>query len=85
MLLTDETIRQICPKAANIVIIRDPIAIQVGICVGLFSMAATVTAAMDEETQRRTVRNLYMDLVMMNRHEDEQQRQAAEEAHVTGR
>lgn len=79
-LISDETIRGMCPNAANIIITGDISHKDVGIKVGLFAQAAAITYRMDEETQKRTVRNLYMDLVMMNRREEQQRKEAAEEA-----
>lgn len=79
-LLTDEQIREICPNASNIIITGDESHKDVGIKVGLFAQAAAITYRMDEEAQKRTVRNLYMDLVMMNRREEQQRKEAAEEA-----
>lgn len=81
-LLTDEEIRSICPKADNIIITGDDYHKEIGIKVGLFAQATAINLRMEQDNQRHTIRNLYMDLVMMNRRQDEQVRKAQEEANA---
>lgn len=84
-LLTEAEIRQMCPNATNVVVTGDVAGLTVGLKVGLFAQATAISVRMDEDTQRRKVRDLYMDLVMMNKREEQQQREAAEEARGASR
>lgn len=78
--LSEDAIRSICPNAENIVVTGDSSHLDIGVKVGLFAQATVINFRMDEETQRRVIRNLYMDLVMMNRRQDEQVLEAQEAA-----
>lgn len=80
-LLTDQQIRDLCAKADNVIITSDNDSHkEIGLKVGLFSQTASITWQMDYNAQKGTLRKAIMDLVMMNKRDEFQQREAAKAA-----
>lgn len=69
-MMTEDEVKQLCPKAENITITPDG---TIGMKVGFFSQAINVSHG----DAKRKVKDLYLDLMGMNR-EQETQKKAAD-------
>ena len=67
--MTEQDIRKLCPKAERITITPDG---TVGLKVGEFSQAVGTAYNKDPVGAERLIRNLYNDLLAMNREQDAQ-------------
>jgi hypothetical protein len=67
-----KTIKELCPKAENITITGNTIAMKVG----EFSQAINVDLNKLHEEAKRQVKNLYLDLMAMNREMQDQIKEA---------
>jgi hypothetical protein len=80
-LLTDGEIQAICAdKAERVSITHDAISVGIGIKVGLFSQATTITPLMTHDEQIDKVHQTLRELSMMNNRERWQQEKAKQEA-----
>ena len=67
--MTNEDIKKLCPKADRITITPDG---TVGLKVGQFSQAVGTNYNKDRSGAERLIRNLYNDLLAMNREQETQ-------------
>jgi hypothetical protein len=71
--MTVEDVQKLCPKAERITITPDG---TIGLKVGEFSQAVGTAYNKDRSGAERLIRNLYNDLLAMNREQDSQIRAA---------
>jgi hypothetical protein len=72
--MNEQDIRKLCPKAERITITADG---TVGLKVGEFSQAVGTAYNKDRTGAERLIRNLYNDLLAMNREQETQIRNAS--------
>ena len=72
--MTEESIKKMCPKVDRITITSDG---TIGLKVGEFSQAVGTQFNKDRSGAERLVKNLYLDLMAMNREQDKQKQDAA--------
>lgn len=77
-MLTEEEIKAIAHKSERIVVTGDAFHTDVGLKVGNYSQATSITPKMSREQQERAIRRLQTDLVMMNQKEEWQRKKASE-------
>jgi 4-hydroxy-3-methylbut-2-enyl diphosphate reductase IspH len=77
-MLTDEQIKEIANKAERVVVTGDATHKDIGIKIGNYSQATTISLFMNLEQQERQIKRLQTDLVMMNQREAWQIKKATE-------
>ena len=73
-MLTNEQIKEICPKADRITVTPDG---TVGLKVGEFSQAINVNVSKEHHEIKKQIKDLYLDLLAMNRNMEAQYRAAS--------
>ena len=71
--MTTDQIKQLCPQAERITVTGNTVAMKVG----EFSQATNVDLSRHHEEVSRQIKNLYLDLMAMNRQTEEQIKAAA--------